>query len=465
MRFRSAFALFALTLSACQATLASAQSPSTPASAPSVLIVDAPPAELAPISPEQSPGPLSLDACLELGLQYQPALNAARASLSATYAGKQGVDRLKFAALLAKDLPIRRKQACQGVTIAEAALLQAEWETRYAITRNFFTVQYIRSQQVVIADVLRSLDTGYGRAKKIYDAADADAKITQIDLDALQIQIAIVRGKKSQATNGMEKALAALREAMGVRHDYPLEIAAVDLPQAVYEVRTPDPKDKTGKKDKIEYRQLYKFDKEALIASALANRSEIVQANAASRVTQLEIQAQLKIWGFQGRTFAQSSDIHVQPVPQGIMNGEYRPGAFAPEYPSLLAGRKSDRAQRARFLDERMSAVVDKAENLVSLDVVAQYLKWQESVEDIQQLRSVYELAQKLPDQVQKLMQGKDLTGVAIIQSNMTAIQVRTQLNDEMHIHALALAGLERATAGGFRIYPVPTPPSAAPKK
>ena len=41
----------------------------------------------------------------------------------------------------------------------------------------------------------------------------------------------------------------------------------------------------------------------------------------------------------------------------------------------------------------------------------------------------------------------------------MIAIQVRTQLNDEMHIHALALAGLERATAGGFRIYPVPATP------
>jgi hypothetical protein len=39
------------------------------------------------------------------------------------------------------------------------------------------------------------------------------------------------------------------------------------------------------------------------------------------------------------------------------------------------------------------------------------------------------------------------------------AINVRTSLNDQMHLHALSLAGLERATAGAFRIYPVPTPP------
>ena len=57
-----------------------------------------------------------------------------------------------------------------------------------------------------------------------------------------------------------------------------------------------------------------------------------------------------------------------------------------------------------------------------------------------------------------------DLTGVAIIQANLTAIQVRTQLNDEMHIHALALAGLERSTAGAFRIYPIPAAPTAMPK-
>jgi hypothetical protein len=33
---------------------------------------------------------------------------------------------------------------------------------------------------------------------------------------------------------------------------------------------------------------------------------------------------------------------------------------------------------------------------------------------------------------------------------------MQADLNDQMHMHALALAGLERATAGGFRVYPVP---------
>ena len=49
-----------------------------------------------------------------------------------------------------------------------------------------------------------------------------------------------------------------------------------------------------------------------------------------------------------------------------------------------------------------------------------------------------------------------ELTSGAIIQASTTAIYVRTQLNEAKHIHALALVGLERATAGAFSIYPIP---------
>ena len=402
---------------------------------------------------------MSLDACIELGFQHQPALDAARASLAAAHSGKRGVDRLPIPTFILKDLRVRREQACHGVTIAEAGLSAAEWDTRYSITRNFFTVQYIRSQQKVVDDVLRNLDVGLGRAQKIFDAGIPEAKITQIDLDAIRVQIGFVRGKRAQVENGMLKALAALREAMGVNHDYPLEIAVVDLPPAVVEVKST-----VDKKEKIDYRPLYKFNKTELIAAAIANRGEMMQANSASRVTELEVQAQSLTRGLQSKTFAWSGDIHAKPIPQGIFNNEYRPGAIGLEMPPFLGGRKADRVDRASALNQRASAVVDKTQNLVSLDVEAQFLKWQEAVEDIQNLREIYDTAQKLPDQVLKLMQGKDLTGMAIIQSNMVAIQVRTQLNDEMHIHALALAGLERATAGAFRVYPIPVA-AASPKQ
>lgn len=474
MKYRTGFVLVAIAIQSApigaQDKIVINETP--PSSVHLKVDADLPP----PISPKVSPGPMSLDQCIELGFQHQPALAAARASLGAAESSQRAVNKLIIPRLVRKDLSIRREQACEGVTIAGAALTQAEWETRYAVTRNFFTVQYIRSQAVVIDEVLDNLGKSRDRAWKLFNSGDVNIKITRADIDALDVNIVLVKAKKGQIDNGMLKAFAALREAMGVAYDYPLEIAKVDLPAAVYEVKSfklekvYDEKGKdTGKTEKVptkEYFRLYqlKDKKTDLIAAAIANRGEMIQANAAQRVTQLEIQAQMKIFGYQGDTFARSGDIHVQPIPQGVANGEYRPGAFALEYPTTLAGRKRDRMDRAGFLNDRAVAVVDKAHNLVSLDVEAQFLKWQEAVTDIENLRGVEELARTLPKKAQEA-DPKNFTSQSVIQANITAIMVRTQLNDEMHVHALALAGLERATAGAFRIYPIPEAPTATPKK
>ena len=408
--------------------------------------------EAPPISPAKSSGPLSLDACLELGMQHQPTLDAANASLSAAVSGKRALDRLIIPRLFTPDLGVRKQQACLGITIASAGVSQAEADTRYAITRNYFTVQFIRSQDQVVVDVQKNLKKAYDRAYKLYKSGDVDVKITAVDLEAIQVQIAMVKNKKSAIDNGMLKALAALREAMGLLHDYPLEIAAVDLPPAVYAVKVPG----KDKKEETEYRQLYQIDKNAMIAAANANRGEMIQASTASQVTNLEVQAQNKIRGWQGRTFASGADIHESGVPQGVFNNDYRPYAIGISMPPFLAGRKKDRMQRASDFDARAAAVVDKTTNLVALDVEAQYLKWQEAAEEVADLSSILKLAQGLPQKVFDLDQ-KNYTSNAIIQANITAIMVRTQLNDAKHMHALALAGLERATAGAFRVYPVPS--------
>lgn len=66
---------------------------------------------------------LGLDECIALGMESPPALAVAHVSLNAAYSGQRGVSGLpRFAGLLARDLPIRREQACLGVTIASAGL-------------------------------------------------------------------------------------------------------------------------------------------------------------------------------------------------------------------------------------------------------------------------------------------------------------------------------------------------------
>lgn len=413
-----------------------------------------------PASPAVSPGPMSLDACIEMGMKHQPSLDAARDSLAAAYDAKRGLDNMRLIYRpLIRDLSIRKQQACEGITIQEAAYAQAEWDARYAITRNFFTVQYVRAQQRVIDGVLRDLDTAYKRAKKLFESGDPEVRITKIDLDSIQVQISVINTRKAQADNGLLKATAALREAMGVKYDYPLDVANVPLPAAVTEIKTKvkakDDKGITVETEVIEYRPVYQIDRDALIVAALTNRGELAQAAAFSRIIDLERSAQQKLFGPQGRTFAQGADIHVQPIPQGVMNGEYRPGAIGPEMPPSVAGPKADRVARVTDLFQRSLAVLDKATHLVSLDVEAQYLKWRESLAAVQSLSSIQTVARELPDRVMKLAP-KDYTSSNVIQANKTAIEVQAELNEALHNHALALAGLERATAGAFRIYPAP---------
>ncbi len=449
----SAFALGGLLFLTNLGMWATAQERNIIRASSQVIVSEAVEDEAPPVSPAKSTGPMSLDACIDLGFQHQPALDAARASLAAAQSGQRAVDRLIIPRLFRPDLSIRRQQACLGVTVQSAGLTQAEWDTRYAITRNFYTVQYIREQDKVISGVLTDLKKAYDRAYKIYKGG---GKITKIDLEAIEINIGIIKGKKSQVDNGMDKALAALREAMGLSHDYPLEIAPVDLRAlAVYVVQVPD-KDREGKAImRDDYRPVYKFDKNELIVSGIANRGEIVQASTAARIMDLEVQAQGKIRGWQGATFGMGSDPHATPIPQGIFNNEYRPGAIGIEIPPMLAGRKADREQRASDLSGRAGAVVDKTNNLVSLDVEAQYLKWKEAVTAVRDLSGIQQIARELPERARLLE--NDFTSSAVIQASITSIMVRTQLNDALHMHALALAGLERATAGAFRIYPIPT--------
>ena len=125
---------------------------------------------------------------------------------------------------------------------------------------------------------------------------------------------------------------------------------------------------------------------------------------------------------------------------------------FGIEMPPMLVGRMHDREQRAADYHQRAIAVVEKATNLIALDVEAQFLKWQEAAAEIKEFSEILPIATALPDKVQKL-QPKDFTGPALVQANTTAVMVRTQLNDALHIHALALVGLERATAGAFTLH------------
>jgi outer membrane protein TolC len=378
---------------------------------------------------EGAPAKLSLPELINLGLERQPALSAARASLAAAESGQRGVNSLRFAALFAKDIPIRKQQACLGVTIASAGLDLAEWDTRYAVARNYYSVVYAREQLIVVHRIKGKLEEALTQARKLVKAGDPDIKVTNLDVDILSLNLKLLRSKDVEAEIGIRKAFAALREAVGVGPEFPLDIGEDRLPPLVHDL-----------------------NKRSLMATALANRGEITQAAAAHEVTALEVDAQAKLRGPSGRTFASSSDVHAKPIPQGVANGEYRPGAIGLEMPGSLTGRKANRVESARYLNDRATAVVDKTNNLVALEVEATYLKWREAAQKVKGLEDAPKIAADITDKVKKEFDKGQVSGEAILRAQGMEEQIAASYNEALYLHALALAALERVTAGGYRL-------------
>lgn len=390
----------------------------------------APPANLPPV--DAAPASIrasTLEECIALAMARQPALHAAQASLASAMTAKEGLDSLRFGVILSPDLPIRKQQACLGISIAAAALQQAEWETRYAVTRTYWSVQYAQQQQAVVDSVIEKLKNASDKAKRFVDAGDPNIKVTQVDVDTLLLNLEFAKAKRAEAAVGMEKATAGLREAIGLGLTECLAIAAEPLPPLVDHL-----------------------DKDALIAYALARRAELTQAALAKDVTVLEINAQHWRFGPQAKTFAAASDIHAKPIPQGVANGEYRPGALGIEMPVYLVGKRPYRIERAGDLANRAEAVVDKTQNLVALEVEANYLKWKEAAEKIRNLRGTPETASNIATKVRGRFDQGAVTGEELLRAQTLEDYARSQYTEALFNHILALAALERATAGGYQI-------------
>jgi outer membrane protein TolC len=390
--------------------------------------------QMLPALPVPTPAtPLTLEGCIQLAFEKQPALAAARASLAAAQDGQQALDNLPlYARALSRDLCIRKQQAALGVGISSAQLWQAEWEARYAVTRNYFSVLYVRLQQDLLRKVIADVEKGRKRAEELIKSGIPDVKITTNDLDLLAINLELLRARQVEATVGGQKALAALREAIGIGPECPLEIALGALPPV-----------------------LASLDRQGLIKSALGNRGEVVQVTSARQVTELEIAAQDRNhFGLKVGTFAGAADIHAQPVPQGVANGEYRPGAIGPEMPPMLVGKHTDRVARATDLSQRAAAVVDKTYNLVALEADNGYLKWLEAHDRYLRYAAALPRTEALAKRASDRFEGGNISGSEYVQAATLKDQVQAQYNEALYLNALALAALERITAGGFRIYP-----------
>jgi outer membrane protein TolC len=380
---------------------------------------------------------LDLEGCRRLALERQPALAAYRASVANGYAKIKALENLgSLAEHFRKDLPFRRQQAAIGVSSSEARLHQAEWETVYAVTRMYWTLAYARSQlrladqafdpksPTSLTQLKTKLEDRKFRRLKGYDKW----AVTQLDgyLDT-------IRGRREEAVTGIERALAGLREAIGLPPGCPLQIKDDELPV---------PK--------------AKVDREWILKLALDRRGEIVQVSVAVEVIALEVCAQSLINSLTAQTFASGSDLHAQPIPTGSSDGEYRPAAVGIEMPANVAGSRCVRVEQIQALHGRALAVQEKTRGLIALEASDAFLKWQQASEQVVHFDRAVANGRAVAQEAFELFASEDpdvktqTTVNDVILAYLKAGLFQGQAAQARLNLLLSLAALERVTAGGY---------------
>jgi outer membrane protein TolC len=369
---------------------------------------------------------LTLRECLSQALQRQPRIAAARASLAAAEDAKRAVENLPFILFLERELAVRQRQASLGVAAAAAALDEAEREAVYAVTRTYFTVLYAREQERLARGVVERLSTIRKAAQQQLEGGARD--VTAADVNRTTVYLRLAETRRTQATQGVKRALAALREAIGLGPECDLDVPDVPLP-------VPEAVPCRGD----------------VIASALARRGGLVQARVFAEVACLEVEAQSLSVLKRVETFASASDIHARQIPQGSSDADYRPGGLPPEMPPLLVGCRADRVQRGQSLAGRAAAVVEVTRNLIALQAEDAFLRWEEAATQTTLAREAAEAGSQLAGELDKdFRAGLKVRVEELVNAWVLASQARAQYHEFLYRQIIALADLKRVTAGGF---------------
>jgi outer membrane protein TolC len=375
-------------------------------------------------------------------LQHQPRVAAARASLAAAQEVEHALAALQLPAFLAPELPSRRHQATLGVGAAAAAVDQAEREAVQAVTRTWFAVVYAREQLRVTTSVVERIDDVRKLAQERLDAGARDVAATDVKRALLYLRLA--QDRQVEAEEGVERGLVALKEAIGLGGPCRLEPPADRLPRPQ---RQPV--------------------REEVVAAALARRGELVRAGAFVQIAHLEVGAQGTRCAPRMQTFAAGADIHASQVPQGASNTEYRPGGVPPEMSTMLAGSRPERVKQALSLQARAQAVAETTRNLIALEAEDAFVRWRQAHRQTERADEAARVGDELADQLRKdLTAGLRVKVEEVLNAQVAASQARGQRNEHLFREVVALADLERITAGGFcaGLAELPAPPAPADK-
>lgn len=368
---------------------------------------------------------LTLAQCRALALAHHPRIKAKQQSLIAAVEANRALEAMT-PGLLSHQLAVRQQQSQRGLHAASVAVEQAVQITLHDVDRTYFTVLFARDQERLAKAAVDSLAATYDTAKRMLDAGAKD--VTSADVNRNLVYLRLAHTRREEATHGAERALAALRQALGQGPEFNIDVPAGKLPVPIA-----------------------RPERSRVIAAALARRAEQVQARVFADVAALEIKAQGASRMYRVQTFAAGSDIHAQTARQGVRDRDYRPGAIAPEMPTLLVGSRENRMQRAAALHGRAEQLVEHTSNLIALEADDAFLRWQEATKQLGPARVAAETAEKLAEDTTKDFTARLKVRVEnVISDRVLASQARSQYNQILYNQILALADLERVTGGGF---------------
>lgn len=370
---------------------------------------------------------LGLGECIAIALERQPNILAANASLRATEIGTRSLNKLgPVARLLTPDLPYRRQQSDRGLSIAHADVLKVQQETVYDVTRLYYTFVYARQQELTATEIIDQMEVFYKIAEESLKEG-VQPGLNQFTLFRMEDAIAEVKSPRVTARMGQRKALAALKEAMGVEQSFSFIPKDLEMPIMGGTVT-----------------------EEQVVSFAMSRRPEMTLASAGVDAFRLEVCAQNAVRRQRVPTLAYGSDLHSRMVPQPHRNGEYRPGALSPEMPANLVGSREDRVARAREYSSRQESVLDKTRNLVELEATNSYLDWKSSVDRLKIATTRFESSKKMLDLSRKSAPNIRDYGQLIINEGLAA-KAQADYLEAVYENIKALATLERVTAGGVK--------------
>jgi outer membrane protein TolC len=387
-------------------------------------------------TPEKIPAPipaLPIGECIKIAHERSPILKAVRASLDSAYASQQGVEKASrfINRLLSPDLKYRKEQAANGVMAAQAELMQAEHDLTFNIVRTYYTAVYAKHQQKIVDELVNQLQIYLKFVKEAVQEGSIRT-ITKTTEEIFVQNVAKALDRQTAASYGYRRALAALRHEMAVEDGFQFTLAEDSLPNI---------------DAKIEY--------DVVVAHALSRRGEITLSQMGANVLALEIDAQGAVcFRLKLPTAASGADIHARFVPSGTREGEYRPDGLLPEYPTNMYGDRKSRVAKATALAMRGEAVVEKTRDLVKLEAINNFIKWEEATKRVVDWKIAAEAGKSSIDRVRKDSNNKP-TDEKILQLEALVTESRASYNDAVYQQLMALAGIERATAGGIKVnYP-----------